>query len=207
MTTCFLPRSISGVATASLPVMWGRGFFLLPAVLLASGCALPMERKTTLDQQQRESVAGKTAADVTDRTISKPAHTTVEVPQDDGKAPVRVSIAPVEEANRTAVVTAGEVSLSSASGSWTDSVKLPLAVAILMTAVAFAMFVAVWILWSKLSKTGAATDAAVASHETKLMSLVNDALDRVHTVATAPGATADQVAAAAKAESAAINKD
>jgi len=100
----------------------------LPLVLLLlvlAGCSLPQDRGSTIQQEQRESVAGNVTADLADRTFSQPTPTKIEIPTGKDGNVAKIEIPETRSENKSAVTSASETSDSAASGKASAYVSTP----------------------------------------------------------------------------------
>lgn len=137
----------------------------LVAVLLIgwSGCSLPTNQGSTIEQEQRETVTGSATTDIANRTISTPTPTKIEVPGADGGAPTKIEIPPTVHSDVVASATANETSNSSARGSASAYQSVPFLIAAGFGLLALAA--AAWLLYLLFRKSKALTAAWTIADE------------------------------------------
>lgn len=120
-------------------------FIVVPVVLVAAACVggcVPTEKRSTIEQTQRESVAGKANAEVLRETQVQPPPVTVTT-----KDGTRVEMPAAVTETVRAKTEASEVSDSAATGRAEDSETIPLFVKLIGGAVGLSMLLGVgWLL-------------------------------------------------------------
>lgn len=116
-------------------------YWLLTVLLAVSGCSIPTERSSTIEQEQRESVVGQATTDVVDRTLTEPTPTRVTVPTEEG--PITVEVQPTEHRDREVSTAASEDSDSAASGASASSVSIPWGIQLILVAIGCFMLMGV----------------------------------------------------------------
>lgn len=170
---------------------------LVVFLMMFAGCGLvPTERSASIQQAQRESVAGQATSKVVSESVVRPPNVVVEQTAKDGTRLVITQPAHADQRN-TVDVAANETSDSQAAAEARSAVSIPFFVKLIGTAVGAALLLAV--LWF-VRRSAKAVDAAWSGANDMLGGAIHSLRSRITT------ATDPSVILALKAEEAELQR-
>lgn len=135
---------------------------LIPFILLAAlgfvlgfawaGCSLPQDRGSTIEQQQRETVAGRSTSDIVERVLSHPTPAKLSFPGPEG-AMITLEIPETRDVQRRVGMEDAENSDSAASGMASAWTSVPALIAYGVGLICIA--VGLWMLYMLFKKSSA----------------------------------------------------